>query len=150
MDSSTQSASLDEFEKKVAILSKEKEEHEQLFNQLREREEDLKRRIAETERTIELVRDEMNQVTRKLDSRQNEYNLTKSLVDNLEGFPEAIKFLKKQSSWGKNAPLLSDIIACSEEYRISIENFLEPVMNYYYLMLHEERPISLCSNTSKS
>src|SRR5690606_8047593 len=58
-----------------------------------------------------------------------EYNLTKSLVENLEGFPEAIKFLKKKIA--KNAPLLSDILTTSEEYRIAIENDLEPYLNYY-------------------
>ncbi|MFT5570617.1 MAG: chromosome segregation protein, partial [Cyclobacteriaceae bacterium] len=67
---------------------------------------------------------------RTLDSRQNEFNLTKSLVENLEGFPDAIKFLKKKTNW-KDAPLLSDIITCDADYRICIENFLEPFMNYY-------------------
>jgi len=62
----------------------------------------------------------------KLDARQNEYQLTKSLVENLEGFPEAIKFLKKKVEWTKNAPLLSDILTCPEEYRVAIENYLEP------------------------
>jgi len=39
-----------------------------------------------------MIREEMTETGRKLDSRQNEYQLTKSLVENLEGFPEAIKF----------------------------------------------------------
>ena len=53
------------------------------------------------------------------------------MVENLEGFPEAIKFLKKKANWNKNAPLLSDIITCDEKYRVTIENYLEPYMNYY-------------------
>ena len=73
----------------------------------------------------------MTKLSRKLDSKSNEYNLTKSLVENLEGFPEAIKFLKKKANWNKNAPLLSDILTCDDKYRITIENYLEPYMNYY-------------------
>ncbi|HCD86820.1 MAG TPA: chromosome segregation protein SMC, partial [Algoriphagus sp.] len=75
--------------------------------------------------------EELTTSSRKLDSKQNEYNLTKSLVENLEGFPEAIKFLKKNSSWGKDIPLLSDLLTTDEKYRVTIENYLEGYMNYY-------------------
>lgn len=93
----------------------------------------------------------MTQSSRKLDARENEYNLTKSLVDNLEGFPEAIKFLKKSSKWGKNAPLLSDVLTCSEDYRITIENFLEPYMNYYIVETEAQafEAVNLLSDASK-
>ena len=52
---------------------------------------------------INLLKEEFNLINRNLDAKQNEYSLTKSLIDNLEGFPEAIKFLKKKSQW-KNTP----------------------------------------------
>lgn len=80
---------------------------------------------------INKSKEELVIVNRELDAKQNEFNLTKSLVENLEGFPEAIKFLKKSSSWNSSSPLLSDILTCPEEYRIAIENYLEPWMNYY-------------------
>ncbi|MCK5702023.1 MAG: chromosome segregation protein SMC, partial [Cyclobacteriaceae bacterium] len=91
------------------------------------------------------------QTARKLDARQNEYNLTKSLVDNLEGFPEAIKFLKKKASWNKNAPLLSDIISCDEKFRVTIENYLEPFMNYYIVENEGDayKAINLLSDAAK-
>ena len=41
------------------------------------------------------IKDAVYQTQRTLDSKQNEYNLTKSLVDSLEGFPDSVKFLKK-------------------------------------------------------
>jgi chromosome segregation protein len=53
------------------------------------------------------------------------------LVENLEGFPEAIKFLKKNPSWGKDVPLLSDLLTTDEKYRVTIENYLENYLNYY-------------------
>lgn len=125
------SANLDQFDKKLKEISTIKEEQEEEYNSLKIREEQLQSTLTSTEKTIELIKDELAQTNRKLDARQNEYNLTKSLVDNLEGFPEAIKFLKKQSGWAKNAPLLSDVLTCDEEYRVTIENYLEPLMNYY-------------------
>ncbi|MEQ9300968.1 MAG: chromosome segregation protein SMC, partial [Cyclobacteriaceae bacterium] len=121
------------------------------FEGLRAKEADLKTRIEQTQKTIEVIREELSTTNRKLDARQNEYNLTKSLVDNLEGFPEAIKFLKKQSKWGKNAPLLSDILTCPEEYRVTIENYLEPVMNYYIVDTEAQafEAINLLSDAAK-
>jgi chromosome segregation protein len=98
-----------------------------------------------------MIRDEMTQNSRKLDARQNEFQLTKSLVENLEGFPEAIKFLKKNVGWTKNAPLLSDIISTSEDYRVAIENYLEPYLNYY-IVEHEAEAyeaINILSDASK-
>ena len=98
-----------------------------------------------------MVRDELLQQRRTLDARQNEYNLTKSLVENLEGFPEAIKFLKKKADWGKNAPLLSDILTCAEDYRVTIENYLEPFMNYYIVDSESQayQAINLLHETAK-
>lgn len=150
-DSSTQSASLEEFESKLAVLTADKEKKDAEFDSLKAKEEDLKARIEQTQKTIEVIREELSTTNRKLDARQNEYNLTKSLVDNLEGFPEAIKFLKKQSKWGKNAPLLSDILTCPEEYRVTIENYLEPVMNYYIVDTEAQafEAINLLSDAAK-
>jgi chromosome segregation protein len=98
-----------------------------------------------------VIREEMAETNRTLDARRNEYNLTKSLVDNLEGFPEAIRFLKKQKDWGKNAPLLSDVLTTEEKYRIAIENFLEPLMNHYVVESEAEayRAVNLLSDSSK-
>src|SRR5690606_10920603 len=114
-------------------------------------ENDLQLQIQETEKTIEVVRDELTQNSRKVDALQNEYNLTKSLVDNLEGFPEAIKFLKKSQQWSKDTPLLSDILTCDENYRVAIENYLEPYMNYYIVETEEQayRAVDLLSDAAK-
>ena len=87
--------------------------------------------ISEAEEDLNQAQGSLQKNRRQLDVRQNEYALTKSLVDNLEGFPEAIKFLKKQTQWGKQAPLLSDVFTSEEKYRVALETFLEPYLNYY-------------------
>lgn len=91
----------------------------------------LEKDIQEATEISTSHKEELNHEGRLLDALQNEYNLTKSMVDNLEGFPESIQFLKKTTSWAKQAPLFSDVLFCKEEYRVAIENYLEPVMNYY-------------------
>jgi chromosome segregation protein len=148
-DSTQQSASLVEFENKLKILQQNLSERNGEQERLKKEEENIQERISGMEKTIEMIREEMNVTSRKLDARQNEFNLTKSLVENLEGFPEAIKFLKKKVA--KNAPLLSDILTTSEEYRVAIENYLEPFLNYY-IVEHESEAyeaINILSDASK-
>ncbi len=74
---------------------------------------------------------EYNNLSRERDVKQSEYDLTKSLVDNLEGFPESIKFLKTSKNWQTDAPLLSDVLGCQDGYKVALENYLGDRMNYY-------------------
>ncbi|WP_421765540.1 chromosome segregation protein SMC [Ekhidna sp.] len=136
-DTSEKSANLEEFKKRLAEIENEKNEKQAVYDRLKGKEENLKEKVSESEEKLGEAKEELTKVNRLLDARQNEFNLTKSLVDNLEGFPEAIKFLKKNPQW-KNAPLLSDILSCPEEYRVTIENFLEPFMNYYIVETRED------------
>ncbi|QJD97641.1 chromosome segregation protein SMC [Mucilaginibacter robiniae] len=94
-------------------------------------EQQLQEQIKATEGSITAIKENTVQHNRQLDAKRNEYNLTKSLVDNLEGFPESIRFLKKQTDWAKHVTLFSDILFCREEYRVAIENYLDPLMNYF-------------------
>ena len=148
-DTTQQNASLVEFENKLEVLQHDLAQKNTVQENLKKEEEAVQERIVAMEKTIEMIREELNVTGRKLDARQNEYNLTKSLVENLEGFPEAIKFLKKKV--GKNAPLLSDILTTSEEYRVAIENYLEPYLNYY-IVEHEAEAyeaINILSDAAK-
>lgn len=88
---------------------------------------------------------------RQLDARRNEYKLTRSMVESLEGFPESIKFLSQQKDWAKNCPLLSDLIYVREEYRVVIENYLEQYLNYYIVPNVDEaaKAIALLGQSQK-
>lgn len=150
-DTSQQTENVVAFGSKLDELQSELSRMQSDLEKEKRAEENLQAQIESNQKTIEVIREELTQTNRKLDARQNEYNLTKSLVDNLEGFPEAIKFLKKNSNWGKNAPLLSDVLTCDEKYRVTIENFLEPFMNYYIVdsEAHAYEAINLLSDASK-
>lgn len=93
--------------------------------------EETKGKILSTQGEIEGLRDKLVNENRVLDQKKNEYDLLKSLLDSLEGYPESIKFLKKNTEWNNEAPILSDIFFCKEEYRTCVENLLEPYLNYY-------------------
>lgn len=136
-DSTEQSASLQEFDSKLTALDEERQKAKLRFESLKKDEESLVENLQNRRTKLTELKDEKARINRKLDAAQNEYALTKSLVENLEGFPEAIKFLKKKKSY-KATPLLSDILTCDEEYRICIENFLEPYMNHFIVNTHEE------------
>ncbi len=124
-------------------LKSDKEATELKLSYLIKEEETKKKEIAELEGSVEKTRVELTQETRTLDAKKNEYDLTKSLVENLEGFPESIKFLKKNAKWSKEAPLLSDIIYCAEEYRVAVENYLEPYLNYYVVQNIQEAAMAV-------
>lgn len=129
---------LDEFNSAIKRTQESFAGKEDELNKTIAEEEALQAQIVETEAELQQTKDKISQEGRTLDAKQNEYNLTKSLVDNLEGYPESIKFLRKNASWAKNAPLLSDVFFCKEDYRIAIENYLEPYMNYYVVQNHNE------------
>jgi len=150
-DDQATSISLQEFETKLEEVTAELEKKNQEFDELQKQEEELQQQSKELEAEIEEIREKLTQLNRKLDAKQNEFSLTKSMVENLEGFPEAIKFLKKNSAWGKDAPLLSDILTCDEKYRLSIENYLETFMNYYVVdhESHAYQAVNLLSDAAK-
>ncbi|MGH2649018.1 MAG: chromosome segregation SMC family protein, partial [Ginsengibacter sp.] len=63
------------------------------LEQLRQHNAFTKEQILETQATLEKLRSELAQENRILDARQNEYDLLKSLIDTMEGYPESVKFL---------------------------------------------------------
>lgn len=83
------------------------------------------------EEKVDGLKNELNRINRTLDAKKNEYKLTKSMVENLEGFPESIRFLSQNKEWTKEPQLLSDLILVDEAYRVAIENYLENYLNYY-------------------
>ncbi len=123
---------------KVAELEKSEGEKLHALEQLRASEQKRQEKLIEVEAQIEALSRKMQAANRQLDAKRNEYKLTKSMVDNLEGFPESIKFLSQSKHWKKEAPLLSDIIYVQEEYRVAIENYLEPYLSYYVVENLEE------------
>lgn len=122
----------------IAQLSGEKHETEEQGRKKQEelqalltRHEEIKNKILQGQEQLETLRAQSVEQNRKLDARRNEHDLLKSLVDSLEGYPDSIKFLKKNKDWNSNAPLLSDVFVVKDEYRTALENVLDSYLNYY-------------------
>jgi chromosome segregation protein len=98
---------------------------------LQEQHDKAKVNIFETQQVLEALRAQLADASRVYDQKKNEYDLLKSLVDSMEGYPESVKFLHKNTGWNHESPILSDILYVKEEYRAAVENVLEPYLNYY-------------------
>ncbi len=129
----------------VAQLTNERKDTEEQLsykqNELQdlvEKHEAIKAKIMESQEQMENLRAKLVEENRKLDSRRNEHDLLKSLVDSLEGYPDSIKFLKKNKDWNNDAPLLSDVFVVKNEYRTALENVLDNYLNYYIVANTEE------------
>lgn len=126
-------------------------EYTQRLESLTQAEEKRLESIKVHEKGLDDLNNKLKKVNRQLDAKRNEFKLTQSMVENLEGFPESIRFLNNNKDWKKDAPLLSDLIYVSEEYRVAIENYLDPYLNYYVVQNLEEasNAIRLLSRSQK-
>lgn len=116
-------------EKNTAEL--EQKDKQGSLQEMQTRHEEVKTKILETQGQIEALRSKLIDENRSLDSRKNEHDLLKSLVESLEGYPDSIKFLSKNKDWNNKAPLLSDVFVVQNEYRAALENVLDNYLNYY-------------------
>jgi chromosome segregation protein len=135
-----------------AKLTEEEENQKAVIKQITDENDLLQTQIGEAQEKLDTSRQELIDINRKLDARQNEFQLTKSFVDSMEGFPESIKFLKQNDAqWSKDAPLLSDVISCPAEWRTAVESFLEPYLNYYVVKDTQEawQALNLLGNSQK-
>lgn len=122
---------------KIAAEAEQKDKQESLVA-MQTRHEEVKTKILETQGQVEELRTKLIDENRSLDSRKNEHDLLKSLVESLEGYPDSIKFLSKNKEWNNKAPLLSDVFVVQNEYRTAIENVLDNYLNYYLVDNIEE------------
>ena len=139
------------FTDQLTELQTDLDARKQVFEQTFAQESEIQLQIQQLQLQIKQLNEELHKQIRLADAKQNEYNLTKSLVDNFEGFPESIKFLRKNAGWTKNPPLFSDILFCQEDYRVAIENYLADVMNHYVVDTKTDaiQAIKLLSDSSR-
>ena len=138
-------------EGKMAALVEQEQVQQQKITALEQAETKRREDITQTEQSADELQKKISAIQRGLDAKRNEFKLTKSMVESLEGFPESIKFLSQQKDWAKNCPLLSDLMYVREEFRVVIENYLEPYLNYYVVPNVEEavKAIQLLGNSQK-
>ena len=130
-EQTNRSAQIEELTATLATKEADLAAKKQHLAELQSQHEKAKASIFETQAQLEVLRSNLADQTRILDAKKNEYDLLKSLVDSMEGYPESVKFLHKNTGWNHEAPILSDILYVQEQYRTAVENVLEPYLNYY-------------------
>ena len=130
-EQTNRSAQIEELTATLATKEADLAAKKQHLAELQSQHEKAKASIFETQAQLEVLRANLADQTRILDAKKNEYDLLKSLVDSMEGYPESVKFLHKNTGWNHEAPILSDILYVQEQYRTAVENVLEPYLNYY-------------------
>jgi len=150
-DRVSKTTEFDGFAEGLDVLQARTVQLQQDFIQLQQSEKLLQEKLRQLRAQMEQSKGRAVDVHRQLDKLTNEYNLTKSLVDNLEGYPDSLKFLKKSTNWTKNAQLLSDVLTVKPEYKAAIENYLEPYLNYYVVNTYAEARagVDLLSDSGK-
>ncbi len=134
-------------------LEKEKKNIQRLENQIEDLQSQLNEHLQKQQTLSELQENQKNQIQEIqlfIEKKKNEYQLIKSLVDNLEGYSDSIKFLIKKKDWAREPVLLTDIFTCPEEYKIGIELFLEPYLNYIVVQNYEEALYAIQLLTKKN
>jgi chromosome segregation protein len=137
----------------AALKALETEEEKQLkaIEKLEQAETDRREAMEAATEAVDRLQNEQSKINRGLDARRNEFKLTKSMIDSLEGFPESIRFLSQSKQWKEDPQLLSDLVLVDQDYRVAIENYLENFLNYYIVADAEEaqQAISLLSKSQK-
>lgn len=130
-ESEIRRSQLKQLEEERTVKEQELDTRKTDLQQLQEHHEKTKEQILHTQGEVEVLRQQLADESRKLDSKRNEHDLLKSLIDSMEGYPESVKFLHKNANWNHTAPILTDLIFVHESYRAAVENVLEPYLNYY-------------------
>ena len=138
-----------QIQKTLDDLNQEISAKEIRLNELIKNEDNRKTLISEAETKREELREKMNVINRNIDSKQNEFDLLKGMIDNFEGFPESIKFLSEY--WKNRLPLLSDIIDVQDTYKSSVELYLENQLSHFIAQDINEaiQGITLLKNAQK-
>lgn len=136
-ENSQRAAQIRQLDEELAQKSRVLDQGKGQLSEHLEQREQLKEKILDAQAVLDQLRSELVTENRSLDAKRNEYELLKSLVDSLEGYPQSMKFLKKSMKWKGKAPLLSDVFVVEEGYKAALENLLEDHLNYY-LVSHPE------------
>jgi chromosome segregation protein len=142
-DTSEREKQVNEWQKELETKKAEHEQGTAELKNLHEEQEKLKQAILNTQQELEGLRNNLNEENRQLDSKRNEYALLKNLIDSMEGYPDSVKYLHKNSNWNDQAPILSDLLFVKEEYRAAVENVLEPYLNYFIADNYEQATVAI-------
>ena len=137
-----------EFSKNLISVKKQEAEVENKLAEFEIKTRNLREELKIAEASIAEKSERLIEVNRSLDSKQNEHDLIKDMIDNLEGFPASTKFLVEK--W-KKTPILSNVIDAAPEFKTSLELYLQSYLNYFIVDNYKEaiEAVDLLSGAQK-
>lgn len=89
-------------------------------------------KVQEKRDEISKQQEATNELRLALNAKQKEHDLLKRMVENMEGFPDSIKYLFKKNTWTSSKPiLLSDIISSDDARQALVEHALGKFLNFF-------------------
>jgi chromosome segregation protein len=97
------------------------------------------------------LRKGLDQLMRETDKLRNEHQLTRSMIESMEGYPESHKYLRDHGKFGSTPSVVADLMQADPEWKPVLEAFLEPYLNHYWVHSFEEaqQAVLLLSESSK-
>ena len=137
-----------EFTKNLIGVKKQEAEVENKLAEFEIKTKSLREELKQTDFSVAEKSERLIEINRKLDSKQNEHDLIKDMIDNLEGFPASTKFLVEK--W-KKTPILSNVIDAAPEFKTSLESYLQNYLNYFIVDNYKEaiEAVDLLSGAQK-
>jgi chromosome segregation protein len=129
---------LNSFENELNTLTPQRDKADADLKEMKQQRLEVEEQLKQIESKLKEINTALQAESRKMDARHNEYQLTKNLLEQMEGYPESIRYLKKNHEQFKAAPLVSEIIVCDEAYKVAIESFLDPYLNHFVVNTREE------------
>ena len=125
------SEKLQAVEAEISLVTPDVSRLESEAKSARENATNIASRLSADEAKLRDLNVKLSEEKRSCDVKSNEYELTRSLMEKMEGFPDSIRYLKSNESAFKNLPLLSDVVSFKDEFKSAIENYLEPFLNHF-------------------
>ncbi|NBU70458.1 MAG: chromosome segregation protein SMC [Bacteroidetes bacterium] len=97
------------------------------------------------------LRRDLDQMIRETDKLRNELQLTRSMIESMEGYPESHKYLRDHGRFGSTPVVVADLMQADPEWKPVLESFLEPYLNHYWVQTADEaqEAVFLLSDSSK-
>ncbi len=94
--------------------------------------------LADYKTRLEELEKEQSTLKLKINTGTHEVKTIRSLISNMEGFPEATRFIHSTFSNGNEFPVLAEIINTDEKYRPLVENFLRTHLSSFVVNTYLE------------
>jgi chromosome segregation protein len=128
----------DRWQKEIEQLTATQKTHEANISDFKRQQQALETQLELFAKETERLKEQNLQIKSEITSLENERRLTLNYIESLDGYTDAVKHIRRNYKFNKPAPFLSDILDCLPEYKLAIESYLRPWMEYFIVETRQE------------